>query len=166
MPMFWGDYFRDTQGLSCLQHGMYLQLIAHYWTHGSLPKRGKHRICKLTSAEWRRNCSAIAELFQQPGWGHKRIDFELEKARQLSEKRAIVGALSGHKNRGLNNAQRHLSKTNRVAIALQINAHTHKKDKKEVAEAVDNVDNSELEKAKQSIGSGELEAALRAKGWI
>lgn len=31
MPMFWGDYARDTGHLNNSGHGAYLMLIKHYW---------------------------------------------------------------------------------------------------------------------------------------
>jgi uncharacterized protein YdaU (DUF1376 family) len=34
IPMYWGDYLRDTMRLSATEHGAYMLLIAHYWTKG------------------------------------------------------------------------------------------------------------------------------------
>lgn len=92
MPLYVGDYLADTQHLTTTQHGAYLLLIMHYWQHGGLPnsEAAIAGISRLNRDQWRSNCSAIAGLFQ-PGWKHKRIDAELEKAKELSEKRAMAG---------------------------------------------------------------------------
>src|SRR5215471_6462090 len=118
MPLYVGDYLRDTGHLTTLQHGAYLLLIMHYWQHGGLPNDGTHKrtIAGLTSKQWLRNKEAIASLFL-PDWRHKRIDAEIAKAQELSEVRSVLGAIGGRKNRGRNNLLRHVERTNREAIA-------------------------------------------------
>lgn len=123
MPIYWGDYLRDTQDLTTLQHGMYLLLIAHYWQHDGLPddEAKLARISKTSLHQWKSNCLAIASLFLD-GWKHKRIEAELEKHRTISEKRALAGFKGGTSSRGKNNVTRMISQ----AIAKQRGDIPHK----------------------------------------
>ena len=107
MPLYIGDYLRDTQHLTTLQHGAYLLLIMHYWERGELPTDPTElaRISRLKKREWESNCLAIAKLFL-PGWKHKRIEAELEKHREISEKRAMSGRKGGRLSRGKTNLDR------------------------------------------------------------
>ena len=107
MPLYIGDYLRDTRHLSTLQHGAYLLLIMEYWTKGSLPSDSKNlrRICQLSRQQWASNSQAIASMFT-PDWRHARIERELEKCRQISMKRAVYGAKGGRVSRGRNNLER------------------------------------------------------------
>lgn len=107
MPLYIGDYLRDTRHLSTLQHGAYLLLIMEYWTKGELPKDEQkiRKICGLTPQLWRSNCQAIASMFS-PDWRHARIERELAKAADISMKRAIYGARGGRIARGRTNMER------------------------------------------------------------
>lgn len=153
MPLYVGDYLADTQHLTTTQHGAYLLLIMHYWQHGGLPNSSDTiaGISRLKPDQWRSNCKAIAALFE-PGWKHKRIERELEKARILSEKRALAGSIRGRRNGGYNNQQRHMNGVEAEAIAKQTIAQSHKKDKKE-------------ERGKELRVSASLVETVRAKGW-
>jgi len=159
MPLYIGDYLRDTQHLTPHQHGAYLLLIMHYWQHGELPNNQEAlaRISHQSRGEWRSNCQAIAKLFL-PDWRHKRIDKELAKAKQLSDKRAVFGAIGGRRNHGLNNIQRLNGRLDREAIAKQTDAHNHNHIEEE---AVDNGDN--VDKSSKNVASGELETIIRRK---
>lgn len=42
MPLWIGDYLKDTSHLCAAEHGAYLLLIMHYWQTGSLPTEDRH----------------------------------------------------------------------------------------------------------------------------
>lgn len=82
MPLYVGDYIRDTMRLSTLEHGAYMLLIMDYWSNGSLPKddRKLARIARVSESEWSKMRDSLADLFTLGEWRHKRVEFELEKA--------------------------------------------------------------------------------------
>jgi uncharacterized protein YdaU (DUF1376 family) len=87
MPLYVADYLADTGHLSAAEHGAYLLLIMHYWTNGQLPNEDRRlsRIARMSPAEWEESRETLFDLFDD-GWTHKRIDAELEAAREISEK--------------------------------------------------------------------------------
>src|SRR5258708_21906317 len=74
IPLYVGDYLRDTRDLNTLQHGAYLLLIMHYWQHDALPSDEARlaAIAGLSVAQWRRIRGAVEAKFAA-GWEHKRI---------------------------------------------------------------------------------------------
>ncbi|WP_316176238.1 YdaU family protein [Bradyrhizobium sp. SZCCHNRI1073] len=89
MPLYIADYRADTAHLSASQHGAYLLLIMHYWSTGSLPNddAALARIAAMTPVEWKRNRATVAAFFGD-NWTHKRIDAELNRAKEISDKRS------------------------------------------------------------------------------
>lgn len=91
MPMFWGDYLRDTQHLDTTQHGAYMLLIGSYWCAGKpLPgdDREMARIVRRPLRWWRENRSTLRAFFEilpDGTWSHKRIETELTKWQKRSE---------------------------------------------------------------------------------
>ena len=95
MPIYWGDYLRDTGHLSAAEHGAYLLLLGHYWTTGRpLPdaEDALRRIARMDPKEWARSRSTVRAFFKVGGgeWRHKRVDAELKRATEIYAKR--VGA--------------------------------------------------------------------------
>ena len=85
MPMYWGDYLRDTGHLNAQEHGAYLMLIAHYWSNGRpLPDDDATlaKIARVTLTVWKKIRPTIANFFEvEMGmWMHKRIERELIEA--------------------------------------------------------------------------------------
>lgn len=88
MPLFVADYLADTRRLTTLEHGTYLLLIMEYWQQGGLPDNDDDlaQIAGLSRSEWKRIRAKIASLFKE-GWRHKRIDEELARASEISDRR-------------------------------------------------------------------------------
>ncbi len=87
MPFYVADYLADTGHLSAAEHGAYLLLIMHYWQNGKLPAEPHRlaRIARMTPDEWDAAADAVGEFFDD-GWRHERIERELQKAADVSEK--------------------------------------------------------------------------------
>jgi uncharacterized protein YdaU (DUF1376 family) len=83
------DFVGDTQHLSCEERGAYIALINYYWINGGLPDDDDRlaRIVGLDAMRWQCVRNAMLCLFR-PGWRHKRIDEELSKANEKSQKAA------------------------------------------------------------------------------
>jgi uncharacterized protein YdaU (DUF1376 family) len=88
MPLYVSDYLGDTRRLTTLQHGAYMLLIMEYWQHGGLPDDDQELadIAGLQISEWMEIRPRLAKLFKD-GWRHKRIDEELAKASEISDRR-------------------------------------------------------------------------------
>lgn len=86
MPMFWGDYWRDTTHLSDAEHVSYLRLISHYWQHGGLPQEDSRlaRIAGRSDADWS-VMRPMLQAFFKDCWTHPRIDRELQKQKMIQE---------------------------------------------------------------------------------
>lgn len=100
MPIYWGDYARDTGHLNALAHGAYLMLIKHYWCTGSPLNDDDSELwrvaCCDSLGEWKRIRNKLSPLFQilEGKWRHKRIDRELQRAVDITNKRAAAGRAS------------------------------------------------------------------------
>lgn len=86
MPIFWGDYARDTGHLNNAGHGAYLMLIKHYWSTGKpLPDNDDllWRIaCCDSKKDWFKIRPLIVSFFivAEGAWSHKRVAEELIRA--------------------------------------------------------------------------------------
>jgi uncharacterized protein YdaU (DUF1376 family) len=100
MPLYVGDYLKDTRSLTTEQHGAYLLLLMDAWNcEGKLPNNAKAlaRITGVSPKRWPMVWSVIGEMFiEMDGFlRHKRVDLELQKADQISQKRRNAGSAGG-----------------------------------------------------------------------
>lgn len=110
MPLYWGDYLRDTGHLSTAHHGAYLLMIGHYWSTGEpLPDDDSllWRIVRADSiAQWKKLRPAVVALFTAAEGKliHRRVEAELAKASGKIEaattkaKKAAQARWAGHHN--------------------------------------------------------------------
>lgn len=124
MPLYIGDYLRDTTHLSAEEHGVYLLLIMTYWIKGPLPDNDKFlsAIAKLPQdlsdldslsasptaslTDWRTMRSAIAPFFQihDGFWHHKRIDHERQKRQIVQSAQAEAAKKTNARKRATHSA--------------------------------------------------------------
>lgn len=99
MPLYIGDYLRDTGHLTTGEHGGYLLLLMQAWTRGGVLPADDMRlrtIAKMDQREWRRSGPTLMEFFRRDGdvLRHKRLDRELANATALTEQRRAAGKAS------------------------------------------------------------------------
>jgi uncharacterized protein YdaU (DUF1376 family) len=97
MPIYWGDYLKETGHLDAIEHGAYLLLLGHYWCSGKpLPNDDTvlARIARLSPAMWRKLRPVIAAFFEIDGtvWRHLQTDKHFELA-TLRKGKALKAAL-------------------------------------------------------------------------
>lgn len=108
MPMYWGDYLKDTGHLGTLEHGAYLLLIGHYWSTGAaLPDNDNAlaNIARLPLAKWKAMRGTICRFFAvgDGAWRHGRLEREMTAAVERKAKakdraeHAAAKRWAGHK---------------------------------------------------------------------
>jgi uncharacterized protein YdaU (DUF1376 family) len=99
MALYTGDYRRDTQHLSMMEHGCYLLMLMHSWDQrGPLPldERRIFAICNARSNEEMGAArNVLSEFFVRMSDGHynRRMQREIERAQAISGARSNAGKL-------------------------------------------------------------------------
>ena len=99
MPIYTGDYLRDTRHLTPLKHGIYFLLLMHCWDQkGPLPLDEQEcaGIANCRSADEIEALRYMLTRFfikMDDGWYNKRLQKEIERAENLSKSRSIAGKL-------------------------------------------------------------------------
>ncbi len=98
MPLYIGDYLRDTLHLTTTQHGAYLLLLFAYWTTGPLPDEDERlaAITKASLSDWKKMRPTMEWFFtiECGTWHQKRADEEIKKASILSTARSNAGKVA------------------------------------------------------------------------
>lgn len=102
MPLYIGDYLRDTGDLSAAENGAYLLLLMHAWVRGgALPPDDERlrRLAKMDPKEWATSRDTVLGFFQRTGeeLRHKRVDNELARAATSISQRSAAGKASAAK---------------------------------------------------------------------
>lgn len=125
-PFYWRDYLGDTATLTMLEHGAYLLLMAEYYaTRTPLDANASvlHRVCRaFADAERGAIDSVLTRFFhlRDGRYHHKRIDEELAKSSDISEKRRAAALSMHHANAHANAEQKHTQSQSQSHIQVQI----------------------------------------------
>lgn len=100
LPLYVGDYLKDTGHLTTEEHGAYFLILMRMWSAGGALPNDEARLARLAGVsvkKWRPIWASLSEFFliEEGQVSHKRIAAELEKAKGLREKRAAAGAKGG-----------------------------------------------------------------------
>lgn len=93
-PRYPADYGKKTRHLSMMEHGAYALLMDYCYSTGNpIPANAVqvHRICMAFASDEQDACMRVLHEFftEQPdGWHNDRIDEELEKRNDISDKRS------------------------------------------------------------------------------
>lgn len=97
LPLYTGDYLRDTQHLSCCEHGIYLKLLMHCWDQKGPAPIDERKLCGIVNArssdEIEAMRSVLAEFFTRMEDGHynHRMQSEIERSEAISGARSEAG---------------------------------------------------------------------------
>lgn len=103
MPLYTGDYIRDTQHLSCSEHGIFLKLLMHCWDQKGPAPLDERKLCGIVNARSSDEIEAmrrvLGEFFVRMEDGHynKRMQREIERSESISGARSAAGKLGASK---------------------------------------------------------------------
>ena len=94
LPLYTGDYLRDTRALTPLEHGVFLMLLMYCWdTRGPLPL-DEQDCAGLANCRSNTEIDALRKVLRKffirmdDGYYNKRIQREIEKSVNISNKRS------------------------------------------------------------------------------
>jgi uncharacterized protein YdaU (DUF1376 family) len=99
LPLFTGDYIRDTRHLTPMKHGVFLLLLMHCWDQkGPVPldEQEAAGIVNCRSADEVESLRYVLGKYfvkMEDGWYNRRMQKEVEKSEALSRVRATAGRL-------------------------------------------------------------------------
>lgn len=97
LPLFTGDYLRDTQHLSCSEHGIFLKLLMHCWDQKGPAPLDERKLCGIVNARSSDEIEALrrvlGEFFTRMDDGHynHRMQREIERSEAISGARSEAG---------------------------------------------------------------------------
>jgi uncharacterized protein YdaU (DUF1376 family) len=106
MPLFIGDYLRDTRGLTTEEHGAYLLLLMELWNRdGVLPMDDRYlaRVTGVHPRRWPKVWETLSLYFEVRSGRlgahieHKRVTAELEKNAVHHARRSNAGKRGAEK---------------------------------------------------------------------
>lgn len=159
MPLYIEDWDRKTKHLDCEQDGAYGRLVRHYWVNGPLPDDDAQlaRIVGMERARWRKVRPSVAPFFSvvDGRWHHGRVDEELDRAREIIEKRRQAGLQGGRPRKQMVSQDESKPKANGYSGEKQMGKQTETPTRVEVevSETSPLASHEAVEQDSQSLGS-------------
>jgi uncharacterized protein YdaU (DUF1376 family) len=99
LPFSISTWDRLTDDLTDRQERAFYRLIAHYATHGELPKAetALANIARQDLRTWRKMRAALAGKFPNGGWEWPEIDQLIAHREKLSGKRSVAGSIGNYR---------------------------------------------------------------------
>lgn len=100
MPLYTGDYLRDTLHLSCSEHGIYLKLLMHCWDQKGPAPLDEHKLMGIVNARSGDEIEAmrrvLGEFFvcMDDGYYNQRMQREIERRGNISGNPSAAGKKS------------------------------------------------------------------------
>lgn len=130
MPLYTGDYLRDTRHLTPMRHGVYLLLLMHCWdSKGPAPLDEQEcgGIANCRSADEIDALRYVLERYfvrMNDGWYSARMQKEIERSEVISAKRAVAGLARHGMAAPVNVRPGQRLRTARISAARRIATHT------------------------------------------
>lgn len=102
MPLFVGDYLRDTGHLTAAEHGAYLLLLMHAWSRDGLLPLDEERLrtmARMDRKGWAKSRETVLSFFMKTheGYRNARVDRELSASQVISKTRRDAGIIGAAK---------------------------------------------------------------------
>ena len=97
MPIYIGDYMKDTGHLSVEEHGFYFLALMHLWNNEGYSTKEKFRGClKFSEKKMEKFWKKTEEFFQwrEEKFFQKRLLFEIEKSAKNRQSKSKAGKMS------------------------------------------------------------------------
>ncbi len=97
LPLYTGDYIRDTQHLSCSEHGIYLKMLIHCWDQKGPVPLDERRLMGIVNARSTDEIEAMRRVLleyfvrMEDGWYNHRMQKEIERCENISSVRSDAG---------------------------------------------------------------------------
>src|SRR3974390_2303706 len=103
MPLYTGDYQRDTQHLTPEENGIFLKLLMHCWDQKGPAPIDERKLCGIVNARSGGEIESLRRILGEffircdDGWYNKRMTSEVARAEHISANNRAAGIKSSEK---------------------------------------------------------------------
>ena len=98
LPLYTGDYIRDTRHLSMSEHGAFMMLLIYCWDQKGPAPLDERQLVGICNARSKDEVEAMGRILQEffvkmsDGWYNRRMQREIERSHAIGIARSIAGA--------------------------------------------------------------------------